>query len=230
MVSYLELIQRSLFFEQMNKNQKKMNPTTNMPNITFGHLFQRSLEDIDIKNLLLQNNTAESGFSKPIDEEAKFRECLAFVLEKEGSKLVRRDGGSGESSKYGILQSTARAFGYKGNIQAITRSQAEKIYKKLWEQSGAASLSFPLAVVHFDSYVNNPASSKRFLEKSQGDVGTYLKLREQRYMRLAAAKPEVYGKYLQGWKNRIKGLETMVAAYIKPNAYVENSDAHAKNV
>jgi len=91
-------------------------------------------------------------------------------------------------------------------------------------------LSFPLAVVHFDSYVNNPASSKRFLEKSQGDVGTYLKLREQRYMRLAAAKPEVYGKYLQGWKNRIKGLETMVAAYIKPDVYAENSDAHSKNV
>jgi hypothetical protein len=39
--------------------------------------------------------------------------------------------------------------------------------------------------VHFDSYVNNPASSKRFLGKIQGDVGTYLKLREQRYVRLA---------------------------------------------
>jgi len=229
-VSYLELIQRSLFFEQLNKNQKNMIPTANAPNLTFGHFFQRSLEDVDTKNLLLQKNMSEPGLSMPVDEETKFRKCLAFVLEKEGNKLVHRDGGSGESSKYGILQSTARAYGYKGNIQAITRSQAEKIYKKFWEQSGAASLSLPLAIVHFDSYVNNPASSKRFLEKSQGDVGTYLKLREQRYVRLATARPEVYGKYLQGWKNRIKGLETMVAAYMKPDAYAENSDDYAKNV
>lgn len=187
------------------------------------------MEAVDTKNPSLQKNVSASDLSVPVDEETKFKKCLAFVLGKEGSKLVRKDGGSGESSRYGILQSTARAFGYKGNVQNITRDQAEKIYYKIWERSGAASLPFPLAAVHFDSYVNNPASSKRFLEKSRGNVDTYLKLREQRYVRLATARPEVYGKYLQGWKNRIKGLEAMVAAYTKPEVYAGNPGDYAKN-
>ncbi len=61
-------------------------------------------------------------------------------------------------------------------------------------------MPFLLAVVHFDTYANSPASAKKLLGKSKGDIDIYLKLREQRYVKLASAKPEVYGKYLQGWK------------------------------
>ncbi|OPY79529.1 MAG: hypothetical protein A4E65_01827 [Syntrophorhabdus sp. PtaU1.Bin153] len=147
-----------------------------------------------------------------IDTDRKFREGLKFVLEKEGSKFVQHDGGR-ESSKYGILQTTAAYYGYKGDVRNLSRADAEAIYRKVWEKSGAGSLPFPLSTVHFDSYVNNPAAAEKFLMKSQGNVETYLRLREQRYARLAEVNPGQYGKYLKGWKNRIQGLRSMVADY-----------------
>jgi hypothetical protein len=229
MVSHLDLIEGAFVLEQMRKPQKNINLTANASKPAFEHLFSKSLQGIEIKNPLMQKNILELNLSVPVDEEAKFKKCLAFVLEKEGKKLVLEDGGSKESSKLGILQSTARASGYKGNIKNITLDQAEKVYRKIWQQSGAASLPFPLAVVHFDSYVNSPASSKKFLEKSKGDITTYLKLREQRYVKLASAKPEVYGKYLQGWKNRIKSLQNVVTAHVRAASYADNSGCPIKN-
>jgi hypothetical protein len=229
MVSYLDLVEQVLVLERMRNGQKGMSLASNTSKINFEHLFSKSVKELDIQNSPLQKNMLELDLSMPVDEETKFKKCLSFVLEKEGNKLVLEDGGSNESSRLGILQSTARASGYKGNIKNITLDQAEKIYKKLWEQSGAASLPFPLAVVHFDSYVNSPASSKKFLEKSKGDIGTYLKLREQRYINLASTKPEVYGKYLQGWKNRIKSLQSVVTAHMQADNYAKNSGYPVRN-
>jgi lysozyme family protein len=201
----------------------------NTSKASFGHLFSKSLEETETRNPPIQTNILELDLSMPVSEDAKFKKCLAFVLEKEGNKLVLEDGSSKESSKLGILQSTARASGYKGNIGNITLNQAEKIYRKFWAQSGAASLPFPLAVVHFDSYVNSPSSSKKFLEKSGVDISTYLKLREQRYVKLASTKPEIYGKYLQGWKNRIKSLQSIVATHVNAGSYADKSGYPLKN-
>jgi lysozyme family protein len=62
--------------------------------------------------------------------------------------------------------------------------------------------------------VNSPSAADKILTKSQGNTDVYLRLREQRYARLAEIKPEQYGKYLKGWNNRIKNLRTMVAQHI----------------
>ncbi|MDD3846189.1 MAG: glycosyl hydrolase 108 family protein [Syntrophorhabdaceae bacterium] len=159
-----------------------------------------------------------AGFN---DEDAKFRKCLDFVLEKEGTRLVKEDGERG-ASRYGILQSTARALGYRGSIKNITREQIEGIYRKLWERSGASSLPYPLCVVHFDTYVNSPAAAQKILRRSQGNIDSYLGMREQRYVRLAAAKPQVYAKYLKGWKNRVNSLRTVVAEFEKNTMYARN--------
>jgi len=161
------------------------------------------------------------------DEGVKFRKCLDFVLQKEGSRLVKEDGERG-ASRYGILQSTARALGYKGSIRNITREQVEGIYRQIWEKSGASSLPYPLCVVHFDTYVNSPAAAKRILQKSQGSIDTYLGMREQRYVRLASAKPEVYAKYLKGWKNRINSLRTVVAECENDTRRVQNDSFTVK--
>jgi hypothetical protein len=74
-------------------------------------------------------------------------------------------------------------------------------------------LPFPLSTVHFDTYVNSPSAAEKILTKSQGNTDVYLRLREQRYTRLAEIRPEQFGKYLKGWSNRIKNLQTMVAQY-----------------
>ncbi|MFO0753772.1 MAG: glycosyl hydrolase 108 family protein [Thermodesulfovibrionales bacterium] len=144
-------------------------------------------------------------------EEARFRESLEVVLAHEGSAYVQRDGGS-ESSRFGILQSTARHYGYGGDIRDLTREGAEAIYRKIWDRSGAASLPSPLSVVHFDTYVNSPAAARKLLEKSGGDAEVYLGMRAKRYRRLAALRPQRYGRYLKGWLNRIASLRELTAS------------------
>lgn len=167
-------------------------------------------------------NTAASPVNvaevRPPDEETRFRKCLDFVLKKEGNRLVKEDTGKG-ASRYGILQSTARAFGYRGNIKNITMDQVEAIYRKIWDRSGAGSLPYPLCIVHFDTYVNSPAAAQKILQRSGGDIDSYLDMREKRYIRLATGKPQVYAKYLKGWRNRVDSLRTVVAQHQKDTMY-----------
>ena len=157
-----------------------------------------------------------------LDDEAKFREGLKTVLKHEGSRLVKEDGGA-ESSKYGIIESTAKAYGYKGNIRSLTKADAESIYKKIWEKSGAASMPHPLSVVHFDTYVNSPSMAKKILRQSKGNTDTYLNLRLQRYSRIAQLRPERYGKYLNGWVNRVNNLKAIASNY--SNTYATPSSS-----
>ncbi|MBZ0156196.1 MAG: hypothetical protein K8I29_08315 [Alphaproteobacteria bacterium] len=146
-------------------------------------------------------------------EDTRFRESLAVVLKHEGSAYVRRDGGR-ESSRFGILQSTAREYGYRGEVRHLTRAEAESIYRKIWDKSGAASLPPPLSMVHFDTYVNSPAAARKLLDRSGGDVNAYLGLRAQRYRRLAELRPQRYARYLKGWMNRIASLRDLASGRI----------------
>ena len=177
-------------------------------------------------------STAASGVSvvetRSPDEETRFRNCLDFVLKKEGSRLVKEDAGKG-ASRYGILQSTARALGYQGNIKNIRMDQVEAIYRKIWDRSGAGSLPYPLCIVHFDTYVNSPAAAQRILQRSGGDIDSYLDMREKRYVKLAIGKPQVYAKYLKGWRNRIDSLRTVVAQHEKDMMYAHKDGFRLKN-
>jgi len=153
---------------------------------------------------------SDPGQQEPTAEESPMKQVIRFVLKQEGSAYVARDGGK-ESSKYGVLRATARGYGYEGNIRHLTRGDAEAIYEKMWKESGADKLPRSLAVVHFDTYINSPAAARRMLKASGGDVETYLDLRAQRYARLAARRPEKYGKYAKGWMNRVEHLRSLVA-------------------
>ena len=115
------------------------------------------------------------------------KNVIRFVLKQEGSTYVSRDGGK-ESSKYGVLQSTARGYGFKGSIKDLTQPEAEAIYEKMWKESGAAKLPRDLALVHFDTYINSPAAARRMLKACGGDTENYLDLRAQRYAHLAVDK------------------------------------------
>jgi len=184
--------------------------------ITFDALLMKSLNPSSTQETSAPLRIPEVAMSNPLDteEEINFRESLVFVLEKEGAKHVKEDGGRG-SSRYGLLQSTARAFGYGGDIRDISRREAEGIYRKMWQVSGAGKLPFPLSMVHFDTYVNSPAIANKLLRNSEGDIDTYLSMREKRYVRLAQLRPERYGRYLKGWKNRIGSLKSMVALHTR---------------
>jgi lysozyme family protein len=187
--------------------------TNNIPNQKSGPTFEKVL----VKLLDGGLGPVTSGPAEA-EGEIKFREGIKFVLEREGARPVREDGGR-ESSRYGILQSTAAEYGYKGSVRNLSRTEAESIYRKLWDKSGAASLPYPLSTVHFDTYVNSPAAAGKFLQQSQGNAEVYLRLREQRYARLADIKPDQFGKYLKGWTNRIQGLRGVVAQYKQDKSF-----------
>jgi hypothetical protein len=199
-------------------------------NINFEQLLTSSLKQLYNKDIDLK----KSIVSKPapvfdplqtldLDDNAKFKEGLKAVFKHEGSNLVKEDGGGKESSKYGIIESTAKEYGYKGNIRSLTMADAETIYRKIWDKSGAGSLPYPLSVVHFDTYVNSPSMARKILRQSGGNVNTYLGLRLERYNRLAQLRPERYGKYLNGWTNRVKNLKVLASSFInKQNEYIRN--------
>jgi lysozyme family protein len=175
--------------------------------------------------------TPEMSIAAPIETspDAKFKNILSIVMKHEGTSYVRKDGGR-ESSKMGILQSTAREYGYKGDIRNISKDEAEGIYKKIWDKSGAADLPYPLSVVHFDTYVNSPAAARKILKQSGGDIDTYLGKREKRFIRLAAMRPHRYGRYLKGWIDRVNDLRSVVAEYAKINEASKIETASAKSV
>lgn len=45
-------------------------------------------------------------------------------------------------------------------------------------------------------------------------------MRQDRYVRLAQVRPQIYAKYLNGWINRVNSLRTVAAEYAK----VTNAD------
>jgi len=208
----LDMIFTSHILQNKRDNILKMNNTTDKQ---FSNILNKNIEKLqktpNEKNTVLNQLSPSYALNTAVDKKDRFEEALNFVLKHEGKRLVHRDGASGESSMYGILQSTANENGYKGNIKDITVEDVKAIYRKIWEKSGASSLPPALSVVHFDTYVNNPAMAKKLLNRSKGDINIYLKMREQQYVNLAEKRPEVFKRYLKGWKTRVDNLRTMIA-------------------
>ena len=208
----LDMIFTSHILQKKRDNILKINNTTDKQ---FSNILNKNIEKLqktpNDKNTALNQLSPSYTLNTTVNTKDRFEEALNFVLKHEGKHLVHRDGASGESSMYGILQSTANENGYKGNIKDITVEDVKAIYRKIWEKSGASSLPPALSVVHFDTYVNNPAMAKKLLNRSKGDINIYLKMREQQYVNLAEKRPEVFKRYLKGWKTRVDNLRTMIA-------------------
>jgi len=208
----LDMIFTSHILQKKRDNILKINNTTDKQ---FSNILNKNIEKLqktpNEKNTALNQLSPSYTLNTTVNKKDRFEEALNFVLKHEGKRLVHRDGASGESSMYGILQSTANENGYKGNIKDITVEDVKAIYRKIREKSGASSLPPALSVVHFDTYVNNPAMAKKLLNRSKGDINIYLKMREQQYVNLAEKRPEVFKRYLKGWKTRVDNLRTMIA-------------------
>lgn len=227
MATDLDISQTATYQYMQGIRRKPENFTVNPQASGFEQVLLRLVNDRPA-NFNTPGSPVNVAEARPPDEEERFRRCLDFVLKKEGNKLVKEDAGRG-ASRYGILQSTARAFGYQGSIKNITRSQVEAIYRKIWDRSGAGSLPYPLCIVHFDTYVNSPAAAQKILQRSGGDIDNYLDMREKRYIRLATGKPQVYAKYLKGWRNRVDSLRMVVAQHQKDTMYAYGDAPGLKN-
>lgn len=218
---YTELLDIIILSKMAEKRKNDLSRLSQTNETDFQNLLKENLTKI---NTLPQNNIKRNVYNPVVinqifelsgDKDKCFEVAYDFVLKQEGDRFVQRDGIKNESSKYGILQSTAKEFGYKGDIKHMTKEQAKIIYKKIWDKSGAGNLSYPLSIVYFDTYVNSPTMAKKLLEKSGGDIVKFLDMREQRYIRLSKIRPDIFGVYLKGWKKRVDNLRAMIIDYGK---------------
>ena len=94
-----------------------------------------------------------------------FDDCFDWVVGEEGG-YCNTPGDPGGETKYGISQ---RAYP-DVNIASLTLDQAKAIYlTDYWNRIAGASLPAPLALVVFDSAVNNGViTSVRFLQEAVG--------------------------------------------------------------
>jgi hypothetical protein len=199
------------------QHESTLSPVSKTGTGTFKNMLKSSFKEINsspvvFKKTLFKMDSASTVINMAQTTDAGFQSSLAMVLKHEGKAYVKNDAQKGPS-RMGILQSTAREYGYYGNIKNITPAQTETIYKKIWDKSGASSLPYPLSAIHFDTYVNSPAAARKILNQSGGDVDTYLSLRAERYTKLASVRPARYAKYLNGWMNRISSLRTLANTY-----------------
>ena len=183
----------------------------------FNNMLTENISQLDMKPITFKKNLFDPNIQLVPSysvADAGFRSSLGIVLKHEGNSYVKNDAIRGPAMR-GILQSTAREYGYTGDIRNLNSEQAEVIYKKIWDKSGAANLPYPLSTIHFDTYVNSPAAARKILQQSGGDVNAYLAIRQDRYTRLATLRPERFGIYHDGWMNRISSLRNVAATYAK---------------
>ena len=95
--------------------------------------------------------------------------------------------------KYGIVQSTLTNCDPKGEIATqvkdLTEDGARRIYAKLWERAGCQNLPSPLNTIHFDTFVQRPNTAMELLKKSNGDLNSYLHMKENNGPLTGSMKP-----------------------------------------
>ncbi|MDI9560649.1 MAG: glycosyl hydrolase 108 family protein, partial [Pseudomonadota bacterium] len=125
----LDMIFTSHILQKKRDNILKINNTTDKQ---FSNILNKNIEKLqktpNEKNTALNQLSPSYTLNTTVNKKDRFEEALNFVLKHEGKNLVHRDGASGESSMYGILQSTANENGYKGNIKDITVEDVKAIY------------------------------------------------------------------------------------------------------
>lgn len=140
-----------------------------------------------------------------------FGRALAFVLRWEGGTVDHPDDPGGRTA-FGVTQRTYDAWRRKSSLPradvfGITKEERDAIYEQeYWKASGANALSWPLALVHFDTAVNMGVSkAMSMLAESDANIDTYVWLREQRYREIVAQNPK-RERFLKGWLNRVASL------------------------
>jgi lysozyme family protein len=117
-----------------------------------------------------------------------FDKAVGFVLENKRGYVA------GENPmKYGIMQTTLKDYDPKGkiaqNVSQLDEAKARQIYRKIWERAGCDKLTYPLSVVHFDTYVQRPRTGIEALKKAQGDPQAYLDARKSLQDGIKAYEP-----------------------------------------
>lgn len=105
----------------------------------------------------------------------RFDDCLAFVLQWEGSKFTNDPDDRGGATRYGIIQreydSYRKSLGLDPqSVEFITDYEVGEIYRhSYWDRVNADTLPEPLDLFMFDSAVQHgPKKAIQFLQRALG--------------------------------------------------------------
>ncbi len=143
-----------------------------------------------------------------------FETAAAFILKHEGRAMVANDNGKGPA-KFGILQTTLKDYDPEGRIaqdvSQLDESKAKQIYKRIWQRAGCDKLSYPLNIIHFDTFTHRPNTAIEALDNADGDPQLYLELRQTALRGLRG-----YKKFAASWETRIRNLGRLLGEAINP--------------
>jgi len=137
-----------------------------------------------------------------------FETAATFIMKHEGSNMVQNDNGKGPA-KFGILQTTLKDLDPTGRIakdvSELDEAKAKQLYKRIWYRAGCDKLSYPLNIIHFDTFMHRPNTAMQALGNSDGDPQLYLELRQTALKGLRG-----YKKFANAWEGRIRNLEKLL--------------------
>lgn len=152
--------------------------------------------------LLKQPKLSDLG----ITANPNFEAAMAFTMQEEGGYNPNEPRGA--VALHGINSEFHPEF-----FQDPSYANMVKTYKEYWDAiPGIETMKQDWAVAAFDASFNcGPGRAKAWLTQSNGDLDRFIELREQHFQNLATKNPATYGRYMQGWKNRIQHLEDHIA-------------------
>jgi len=150
---------------------------------------------------------------KPLISKNEFSEKIfPWILKWEGRTFVNNPKDTGGCTKYGISYNNNKAdlnaIGINSGpeIEKLTETQAENIYRKKYWDPVAANLLYPMNWVYFNAAVNNgPGNAQKFYSKSNGDYNTFIEVQKNFYNDIVKNNPS-QNIFLKGWLNRLNSL------------------------
>lgn len=164
----------------------------------------------------------------------RFEKIFDYLLKVEGGYSNDKHDKGGKT-KYGITEEDARDFGYKGDMQDLTKDFAKNIYlKKYYLRNkldkvvndkvalsvcdfivnggawGAKKAQAALNELGFDLRVDGVLGEKSLAALNEVDENKFLEKYhdlQRRYYRVLAANKPSQKKFLTGWLNRVDRKE-----------------------
>jgi lysozyme family protein len=127
---------------------------------------------------------------------------IDYVIAKHEGGYVADDAGRGPTN----LGINGKSNGLTpAQVKNLTLDKARQIYKKnYWDKIDADNLDPRIRAMAFDTAVNmGPDVAKKLLKDSDGNLEKFAELRKQKYINIVNGNKEKYGKFKDGWLNRV---------------------------
>lgn len=195
--------------ERINYKQSALNSLAqNIQNTALMGVYENQPTQNYSENSNPQSQTPQKPQAKkrniqniPID----FETSVDYMIDRWEGGYVAKDGASNKPANMGINQK----YHPDVDVKNLTRSQAEKKHREIWDAIDADNLPPQMRYIAFDLAVNSGADPevKAMIKQAGNDPQKLIDLRKQKYAKLGL-EPE-NKKYIKGWNNRINEIEAL---------------------